>query len=82
MDEATASVDYKTERKVWEVVKAMDCTVLIIAHRLMNVESCDKIVVLSKGTIVEVGAVEELRGKQGGWFRAMSDEGSRSDGAK
>lgn len=85
VDEATASIDYETERIIWEVVQAMDCTVLIIAHRLMNVEGCDKVVVLNKGNIVEVRGMEELKRKPDGWFRTMSeieDERSGSDGAK
>ena len=78
MDEATASIGYETERKVWKVVKAMDCTVF-------DYEGCDEVVVLNKGNIVEVGGMEELKGKPDGWFRTMSeigDERSGSDGAK
>lgn len=65
-------------------VYAMDCTVLIIAHRLMNVKGCDKFV-LDKGNIIEVGGRKELKRKPDGWFRTMSeieDERSGSDRAK
>ena len=74
LDEATASIDHVTEQKVWEVVKYIQCTVIIITHRLRNVDDCDKIFVMSAGKIVEIGAVEELKERAGGRFREMLED--------
>ena len=54
-DEATANVDYETERLLYNTIKDQlkDCTVLTIAHRMTNVMHYDKILVLDKGRLVE-----------------------------
>jgi ABC-type multidrug transport system fused ATPase/permease subunit len=62
MDEATAFVDIEMERqfqkKIWE--KFRDCTLFMIAHRVSNVMSCDRVLVFDDGKVVEDGAPEEL----------------------
>jgi ABC-type multidrug transport system fused ATPase/permease subunit len=57
LDEATASVDTITERKIQEALEHLmeQRTVLIIAHRLSTVSRADKIVVMDKGRIIESG---------------------------
>ena len=54
-DEATANVDYNTERLLHDTIKDQlkDCTVLTIAHRMTNVMHYDKVLVLDKGRLVE-----------------------------
>jgi len=61
-DEATSALDSETERAVMDAVEALgpEITVLIIAHRLNTLSSCDKIVELSKGGIVRLGSYQEL----------------------
>ncbi len=53
-DEATSALDNATENDVMQAINALpgDKTILIIAHRLSTVRSCDKIVVLDKGSVV------------------------------
>lgn len=55
LDEATASVDPETEAAVHNTLKNefADCTVLMIAHRLQTVVTCNRILVMSDGRIVE-----------------------------
>lgn len=67
LDEATASVDSITEQKVQEAIeKLLDGrSVLVIAHRLSTVRRADKIIVLSKGQIAEMGSHDELMAKGG-----------------
>ncbi|MGH1342850.1 MAG: ABC transporter ATP-binding protein [Nannocystales bacterium] len=67
LDEATASVDSITEQKVQEAIeKLLDGrSVIVIAHRLSTVRRADKIVVLSKGQIAEMGSHDELMAKGG-----------------
>lgn len=54
-DEATANVDYGTERLLHNTIKEQlkDCTVLTIAHRMTNIMHYDKVLVLDKGRLVE-----------------------------
>ena len=67
MDEATSSLDNKSEKKVQEAIERLmqDRTVFVIAHRLSTVVNADKIIVLSRGKIVETGTHEELIEKKG-----------------
>jgi ABC-type multidrug transport system fused ATPase/permease subunit len=62
LDEATASVDTITERKIQEALDRLvhQRTVLVIAHRLSTVRRANKIVVMEQGRIIEAGTHEEL----------------------
>ena len=67
LDEATASVDSITEQKVQQAIEKLleQRTVLVIAHRLSTVRRADKIMVLSKGQIAEMGSHDELMARNG-----------------
>lgn len=73
LDEATASLDAENETEIQQAISQLvkDKTVLIIAHRMRTVENADKIVVLSGGTVAEMGTPEELV-KQNGTFAQMA----------
>ena len=73
LDEATASLDAENETEIQQAISQLvkDKTVLIIAHRMRTVENADKIVVLSGGTVAEIGTPEELV-KQNGTFAQMA----------
>ena len=62
LDEATSSVDQKTEDIITNAVDTMfkDSTVITIAHRINTVKSCDRIIVMNNGEIVEVGKPDDL----------------------
>lgn len=67
LDEATSSVDTKTEL---EIQQAMDVlmkgrTSFVIAHRLSTIRNADCILVMNKGSIIEHGSHDELMGKNG-----------------
>ena len=74
LDEATSSLDTESEKYVQEAIDNLmkDRTVLVIAHRLSTVQNADKIVVLDKGKILEVGSHNELYEK-GGLYRRLYD---------
>jgi ABC-type multidrug transport system fused ATPase/permease subunit len=69
LDEATASVDTITERKIQEALDRLvqQRTVLVIAHRLSTVRRADKIVVMEQGRIIESGTHDALI-EQGGHY--------------
>lgn len=82
MDEATASLDVENETQVQEALTRLlvGKTVLVIAHRMRTVENADKVVVLSKGRVVEEGSPVELRAREDGMFRRMSELQQQSAG--
>jgi subfamily B ATP-binding cassette protein MsbA len=62
LDEATSALDTQTERYIQEALEAVmrGRTTFVIAHRLTTIESADRILMMSKGKIVEQGTHEEL----------------------
>ena len=62
LDEATSSLDSKSEKLVQNAIDKLmvDKTSIVIAHRLSTIQNADKIIVLEKGEIVEEGSHEQL----------------------
>jgi subfamily B ATP-binding cassette protein MsbA len=71
LDEATSALDNESERWVQEALLNLmrGRTTLIIAHRLSTIEHADRVVVMSKGEIVEQGRHEELLSAGGTYSR-------------
>ncbi|MFN0083976.1 MAG: ABC transporter ATP-binding protein [Blastocatellia bacterium] len=71
LDEATSSIDTETEQLIQQAIERVmaDRTSLIIAHRLSTIQRVDKIVVLHKGEIREMGSHQELLAQRGIYFR-------------
>jgi ATP-binding cassette subfamily B protein len=71
LDEATSSVDTETEILIREALDRLMIgrTSMVIAHRLSTIQSADRIVVLHKGRIREIGAHQELLALRGIYYR-------------
>jgi subfamily B ATP-binding cassette protein MsbA len=72
MDEATSALDTESERIVQLALANLmkNRTTLVIAHRLSTIQNADRIVVLDRGRIAEIGSHEELL-KKGGLYRRL-----------
>ena len=70
LDEATSSVDTRTEKKIQDAMVNLmkNRTSLIIAHRLSTIRDADKIVVMDQGRVVEIGNHDELLAQQGKYY--------------
>ena len=81
LDEATSSVDSETEK---EIQKALDNlvagrTTIAIAHRLSTLHKADRLVVMDRGEIVEVGSHDELMAREGAYFRLYEAQARNVD---
>jgi subfamily B ATP-binding cassette protein MsbA len=74
LDEATSALDTESEKMVQRAIEVLmkDRTSLVIAHRLSTVQNADKIIVLEKGKIIEVGSHTDLYNKAG-LYRRLYD---------
>jgi len=70
LDEATSSVDTRTEKNIQNAMVNLmkNRTSIIIAHRLSTIQDADVIVVMDKGRIVEIGCHDELIAKKGRYY--------------
>ncbi|MDD5240266.1 MAG: ABC transporter ATP-binding protein [Sulfuricella sp.] len=81
LDEATSSVDSTTEK---EIQKALDNlvkgrTTIAIAHRLSTLRKADRLVVLDRGQVVEVGNHSQLMAREGAYFRLYQAQARNVD---
>lgn len=76
LDEATASIDTQTERKIQESILriSQNRTAIFIAHRLSTITSCDRIYVIDGGEILEFGSHEELMAKNGAYAALLREK--------
>lgn len=67
LDEATSSIDTRTERKVQQAFEKLmeGRTSFIVAHRLSTIQEADRILVMKDGNIIEQGKHEELLARKG-----------------
>ena len=77
LDEATSALDSEVEAAIQDSLNLLmkDKTVLAIAHRLSTIASMDRLIVMDKGRIVEMGRHEELL-EQGGLYASLWDRQS------
>lgn len=76
LDEATSSVDTRTEMHIQSAMVALmkNRTSLIIAHRLSTIRDADKIIVVDNGQVIESGSHEELLAQHGAYYRLYQNQ--------
>lgn len=76
LDEATSSVDTRTEMRIQQAMVALmeNRTSLIIAHRLSTIRDADKIVVIKDGAVAEAGSHEELLVQKGEYYNLYRNQ--------
>ena len=74
LDEVTSSLSYENEELIKNATKEImkDRICFLIAHRLSSVESCDKIVLLENGKIIEEGSHNDLLEQKGKYYRLIN----------
>lgn len=74
LDEATSSLDSESERVVQQALDKLMVgrTSIVIAHRLSTIRKADKIVVIEKGQVKEIGTHEELMKTESGLYKSLS----------
>ena len=83
LDEATSSVDTETEKEIQEALDNLvqGRTTIAIAHRLSTLRRADRLVVMDRGKIVEIGTHEDLIARRGTYFR-LHEAQARQAGAQ
>ena len=84
LDEATSSVDTETEK---EIQKALDNlvrgrTTIAVAHRLSTLRRANRLVVMDKGHMVEVGSHEALMAQEGAYYRLYQAQARQAQTAQ
>jgi ATP-binding cassette subfamily B protein len=83
LDEATSSVDTRTERLIQKALEKLLAgrTSFVIAHRLSTIRNADQVLVLDQGKIVERGVHDELLAKRGFYYNLYTSQFRRQDAA-
>jgi ABC-type multidrug transport system fused ATPase/permease subunit len=76
LDEATASIDLKTEEVIQNCLETefKNSTMLIIAHRIQTIMFCDKILILEHGRAVAFESPADLKKNKNGYFMTILDK--------
>jgi len=74
MDEATSSLDARTESDVVRAINARGITCIVIAHRLSTIRCCDVIYVMENGAIAESGSHEQLISHNGRYAKLVASD--------
>jgi ATP-binding cassette subfamily B protein len=81
LDEATSSVDSETEKEIQKALENLvkGRTTIAIAHRLSTLHKADRLVVLDRGQVVEVGSHDELMAREGAYYNLYQAQARNMD---
>jgi ATP-binding cassette subfamily B protein len=81
LDEATSSVDVETERQIQDALQHLIAgrTTFAIAHRLSTLRNADRLIVLDKGAIAEIGSHAELMAKEGVFYNLVKSQSALNE---
>ncbi|XP_050682585.1 mitochondrial potassium channel ATP-binding subunit isoform X2 [Leptidea sinapis] len=84
LDEATSALDASSEREVQRALEraSKGRTVLVIAHRLSTIINADLIVVLHRGSIVEMGTHDQLKKQKGHYWNLIKQQDQGADDSR
>ncbi len=82
LDEATSALDAISERRVQAALDGLECTRIVIAHRLSTVIRADVILVMDRGRLVERGSHEELIARGGIYTELVAGQLEQAGGGK
>ncbi|MCL2176725.1 MAG: peptide cleavage/export ABC transporter [Firmicutes bacterium] len=74
LDEATSALDFVAENQVYKTLFSLQCTVLVVAHRLSTIRRCDRVVVVDSSKIAEEGTHDELLAKGGVYYQIWTSQ--------
>jgi ATP-binding cassette subfamily B protein len=76
LDEATSALDPETEMHIYDTLKRLrkTCTIISVTHRLAPVAYMDQIVVLDQGLVAEIGTHEDLKNRQGLYYKLLNQQ--------
>lgn len=74
LDEATSALDSVTEAQIYNNLRAMQCSFIIIAHRLSALRHCDEIMVIEEGSVIEYGSYQALMEKRGRYYEFVQKD--------
>ncbi|WP_210544738.1 ABC transporter ATP-binding protein [Rhodoferax sp. PAMC 29310] len=81
LDEATSSVDSETEKEIQKALENLvkGRTTIAIAHRLSTLHRADRLVVLDRGQVVEIGTHDDLMSREGAYFNLYQAQARNMD---
>lgn len=76
LDEVTSNLDYISEKIIFNLLEELssEITIILITHRLKSVKSCDEIIFIEDGKIIEKGCHKDLMNNKNGYFEMYSTQ--------
>ena len=74
LDEATGNLDFVAESQIYRTLFSLQCTLIIIAHRISTIRKCDRIYVIDRNCVAETGTHSELLAQKGVYCKIWNSQ--------